>query len=285
MLADAALLLSGLGFPEGPVLMPDGAIVFCDGNTGELCRWADGTATTYARTGGSPWGAALGADSCVYVAQAGGVFGSGLGPSGIQRVRPGGRIELLVSQVDDEHLVAPNDVAFGPDGRLYVTDSGAESDDRVSRRSPGRLFALARDGGERIVDRPLAYPNGIAFDRFGRLHWTESVARRICRLEGGRGVTVAELASRHVPDGMAFTQDGRMFVCATSSGAVAVLSADGRLLGEIAIGAYPTNCVFDGSVLYVTATTTAEIRVHERTGTLWRVETDAVGLRLLAGSL
>ena len=32
----ADLLASGLGFPEGPVVMGDGRIVLCDGNTGEL---------------------------------------------------------------------------------------------------------------------------------------------------------------------------------------------------------------------------------------------------------
>jgi len=35
-------LASGLGFPEGPVDMGDGRIVFCDGNTGEMLVW-DGT--------------------------------------------------------------------------------------------------------------------------------------------------------------------------------------------------------------------------------------------------
>lgn len=30
------LLASGLGFPEGPTALPDGRLVLCDGNTGEL---------------------------------------------------------------------------------------------------------------------------------------------------------------------------------------------------------------------------------------------------------
>ena len=33
---DSSLQLSGLGFPEGPVVMGDGRLVFCDGNVGEL---------------------------------------------------------------------------------------------------------------------------------------------------------------------------------------------------------------------------------------------------------
>jgi gluconolactonase len=64
---DATKQLDGLGFPEGPIVMPDRSLVFCDGNTGELRRWTDQSLTTYAHTGGSPWGAALGSDGCVYV--------------------------------------------------------------------------------------------------------------------------------------------------------------------------------------------------------------------------
>ena len=70
------LLASNLGFPEGPVVMPDGAIVLCDGNTGELLVWKDGTMSTFADMGGSPWGALLGSDGAVYVTQGGNVPGS-----------------------------------------------------------------------------------------------------------------------------------------------------------------------------------------------------------------
>ena len=36
---DRTRLAADLGFPEGPVVMPNGAIVLCDGNTGELLQW------------------------------------------------------------------------------------------------------------------------------------------------------------------------------------------------------------------------------------------------------
>src|SRR4029078_11839062 len=65
------------GFPEGPVVMPDASIVFCDGNTGELLRYAGGEVSTFAETGGSPWGAILGTDGAIYVTQGGNVPGSG----------------------------------------------------------------------------------------------------------------------------------------------------------------------------------------------------------------
>ena len=136
------LLRSDLGFPEGPVVMPDGAIVFCDGNTGELLRYADGKFGTFADTGGSPWGAILGSDGAIYVTQGGNVPGSGdfSAVPGIQRVNADGSVELLASSIAGYTLAGPNDLAFGPDGRLWFTDSGTEGDDRYAGAPAGRLL-------------------------------------------------------------------------------------------------------------------------------------------------
>jgi gluconolactonase len=285
---DARLLASGLGFPEGPVILPDGRLVFCDGNIGELSVYADGSVEPFAVAGGSPWGAVLGSDGAIYVTQGGNVPGSGdtSAVSGIQRVRPDGTVELLHSEVDGRTLIGPNDLAFGPDGRLWFTDSGSEFDDRFDVRSPGRLFAVDARGGEMIAERPEVYPNGIAFDAQGRLYWTESLAHRICRLEDGDPSVFCQLADEYVPDGMAFAADGRAFVATTVSEGVSVVSPDGELLEHVRLGEFATNCIFDGSTLYVTATRTGDIEASQRTGTLWAVETDAEGpLPLLPGSL
>jgi gluconolactonase len=268
--------------------MPDGRIVLCDGNTGELLVWEEGAIGTFARTGGSPWGTVLGTDGAVYVTQGGNVPGSGdtSAVSGIQRVRPNGTVELIRSEVAGHELVGPNDLAFGPDGRLYFTDSGSEHDDRFDTRSPGRLFAIdSSGGGEMLLELPDVYPNGIAFDAKQQLYWTESMAHRVRRLEDGKPATFGQLSDDHVPDGMAFAADGRLFVCTTISEGVTVLSPDGKVLEEIKIGERPTNCIFMGSTLFVTATQTSDIEASERTGTFWRVETDATGLDLIPGAL
>ncbi len=284
----ATLLASDLGFPEGPVVMPDGRIVFCDGNVGDLLVYENGKVGTFARMGGSPWGAVLGTDGAVYVTQGGNVPGSGdtSAISAIQRVRRDGKVELLRSEVAGHNLYGPNDLAFGPDGRLYFTDSGSEEDYRFDVRSPGRLFVIdGHGGGELLFELPRVYPNGIAFDAQQRLYWTESMAHRVQLLEGGKPVTFSQLSDDHVPDGMAFAADGRLFVCTTISGGVAFLSPGGEVLEEIDLGQHATNCIFDGSTLYVTATHTADIEASQRTGTFWRVDTDATGLDLIPGRL
>ncbi len=288
---EGLLLASNLGFPEGPVVMPDKSIVFCDGNIGELLRWDGSGVSTFAATGGSPWGAVLGSDGAVYVTQGGNVPGSPdqSAVPGIQRVNADGSVELLSTEIDGRTLAGPNDLAFGRDGRLWFTDSGTEQDDRFSEdeRAPGRLFALGADGdGEFLMERPNVYPNGIAFDAEGRLYWTESMAHRVCRLDDGEVTTFCQLSDGHVPDGMAFAADGRAFVCTTISGGVTVISPEGEVLEEINLDAHATNCIFDGPALYVTATKVAEIHADQRTGTFWRVETDASGpLPLVPGKL
>lgn len=282
------LLASGLGFPEGPVVMADGRVVFCDGNTGELVAYADGRVRAYASTGGSPWGAVLGSDGAIYVTQGGNVPGSGdtSAVSGIQRVLPDGTVELLLSEVAGHPLYGPNDLAFGPDGRLWFTESGSEQDPRFEIRSPGRLFAVGPSGaGEMLLELPGVYPNGIAFDAQQRLYWTESGAHRVRRLEHGKPVTFCRLPASHVPDGMAFAADGRLFVATTASEGVTVISPDGAVVGEIHLGEHATNCVFGGPDLYVTATREAGIEASQRTGTFWRVETDTTGLELIPGQL
>ena len=252
----SSLLASGLGFPEGPTIL-GGRIVLCDGNTGELLAYENGTVSAYAHTGGSPWGTVLGSDEAIYVTQGGNVPGSGdvSAVSGIQRVNPDGTVELLFSDVAGYPLYGPNDLAFGPDGRLYFTESGSEQDFRFDVRSPGRLFAVdGSGGGEMLLELPGVYPNGIAFDADERLYWTESMAHRVRRLEDGKPVTFCQLSDDHVPDGMAFAADGRLFVATTVSQGVTVISPDGQVLAEINLGEHATNCAFEGPALYVTAT-------------------------------
>jgi gluconolactonase len=260
------------------VVLPDGRIVFCDGNIGELLVWEGNSVQTYAVTGGSPWGAVLGSDGAIYVCQGGNVPGSGdtSAVPAIQRVREGAAAELLYSEMDGHVFGGPNDLAFGPDGRLWFTDSEAE-----------RLFAVDGSGnGEKLFDLPGVYPNGIAFDAQKRLYWTESKKHRVRWLDDdGQPATFSQLSDDHVPDGMAFAADGRAFVCTTTSEGVTVLSPEGDVLDEIHLGEHATNCIFAGSTLYVTATRVAEIEASQRTGTFWRVETDTTGLDLIPGQL
>ena len=66
-----------------------------------------------------------------------------------------------------------------------------------------------------------------------------------------------------LPDGMAVSDDGRIF--ATAPGGVLVLDATGKRLGRIETGDAVSNCAFgdDGKTLYMTShTLLARVRVN-----------------------
>ena len=115
------VIADGLGFTEGPVWLPDdrvaltsishGCVYIVDPRDGALER---------IDTGGGPNGLACSADGTLYVAQNGGAWGaSGIAEPGVQ-VIAGSHVDYLV-----EGLGVPNDLTFGPDGRLWITDTRA----------------------------------------------------------------------------------------------------------------------------------------------------------------
>jgi gluconolactonase len=67
------VVTEGLGYPEGPVYMPDGSVLVCEIMNGNLTRvWPDGTKVKVAEVHGGPNGAAIGPDGAVYICNDGG---------------------------------------------------------------------------------------------------------------------------------------------------------------------------------------------------------------------
>jgi gluconolactonase len=273
----AEQIAEGLSFPEGPV-WDDGSLYFTEIALGRVCRWtASGGVATVAETGGGPNGATPGPDGSLYIAQNG-----GLGRESrfrlrgsIQKVGRDGRVEIVASTVDGLELDAPNDLAFGPDGRLYFTDPRGEPDP-ARNRATGRLYALdvGSRRGQLLREVGPSYPNGIGFDPAGILYWVESFTRKVLRLVDGRIETVLELPERHNPDGFCFDAAGRMYIASTYAHCVSVVDR-GRLLDRIVCHekGMVTNCCFGGTDLYVT---------ESRFGTLWRIPIGVEGLPLPA---
>jgi gluconolactonase len=195
-------------------------------------------------------------------------------------------VETIATEVDGVALRMPNDLAFGPDGRLYFTDPGLW--DLDARPDAGRLIALDRDGtGEVVAELDPVYPNGIVVEADGSLVWVESYTRRVCRLRAGGSVELlAELEDpRAIPDGLAVAADGSLYVAVLFAGGLQIVGPDGSDRGKLDVGAVPSNCTFRGGSLFVTDGG-SELGTRGSlapVGRLWRAEPATAGLEPFRG--
>lgn len=194
------VVADGLGFVEGPAVLPDGRIALVSMSRGSvLILDPDGTVAAEHRTGGGPNGLAVGADGALYVAQNGGRFAArSTAAPGIQVIRDG-HIDYAF-----RGLESPNDLVFGPDGRLWVTDSRADADFRhPETTSPGQVWAIDIDTGrpELMAQGPV-FVNGIGFSP-GRhtLYVTETAHAHVTAYPPRRRCPRTRPNPRHPPDG------------------------------------------------------------------------------------
>jgi gluconolactonase len=283
--ARATIEATGLEIPEGPVVLPDGRIAFVQQVLGRVSVFDGAKVDTIADTGGAPNAVTIGVDNNLYAAQNGGVVGAWRAEPmitpGIQRISLDGSVEYVATAVGGVTTMAPNDLVFGADGRLYFTDP-AHGYDPENKAERGRLFVVdvASGEGQLILMLEPCYCNGIAFMADGRLVWVETYGREVCVLEDGQRRVICQLPENHLPDGLDVAADGRLFITTVASHGVTVVSPDGEILDLLYLDddALPTNCCFQGNDLWVTDFGVGNEDNPGR-GRLWRVETDAKGLR------
>ena len=201
------------------MIRPDGEIVFVSTEQGLLYRIKDGRCERFAEPGHFPNGATEGRDGTIYITQAGGKrrFGPGEGVGGIQAVDRAGTVRWVT-----QDPISPNDLCFGPDGLLYLTDPTRPR----PARDDGRLFRVDVTTGEceLLVTIPW-YPNGLAFGNDGALYVARSMQWEqrpsIVRFpsEGGRlgkPETFLEMSYGR-PDGFLFDAAGNIVIAAIAT--------------------------------------------------------------------
>ncbi|MEJ2890637.1 SMP-30/gluconolactonase/LRE family protein [Actinomycetospora aeridis] len=257
-MSEASIVAEGLRFPEGPTWRPDGSVAVVEMQGEALSVVApDGGVTVLGDCGGAPNGSALGASGELYVANNGGLSAEGRGfwhaprqiPGCVQRVEPDGTVTAVSGDLPGPSPHRPNDLCFGPDGTLYVSDSANWED--LPDVAAGHVVALGPDGAVLGALEVPAMPNGLAFGPDGRLYVAQSLTRRVLAVDvhGGTFGTPEKVLTLPggMPDGLCFDAAGRLYVCG-SVGRAVFTYVGGELAETLATGegTQPTNCCVGG---------------------------------------
>ena len=272
MTPEPRVVVSGLGFPEGPTYLGDGAVAVTEIRGQCVTRCSEGASSIIAKTGGGANGAMLAADGSLYVANNGGLS---LGPGGYWKAPGGleeGRIQHVTLDGACEDLPAlpgdpphrPNDLCFGPDGKLYFTDPRNWED--FANFLPGHIWRLdvATHEAEVIAEVPM-FCNGIGFGLDGRLYVAQSNIMKIIAFdwtpEGVGEPQEFVTLPKGFPDGFCFAANGDLYACGSLGDVIQVYDVDGthKETIEFPEHTHPTNaCIGDGN-LDVTCSETGEL--------------------------
>ncbi len=158
-----------------------------------------------------------------------------------------GKSEVVATECDGEAFLFPNDLCFGPDGALYLTDSGVFIDDfapnnhirpdYLQMKYDGRVYRIDVSTGKvEKLDTEIKFTNGIAFGPDRRLYANESVTGNIYVYEWRKWRVSGRALFGNVrnpdgppgwrgPDGMAFSTDGELYVAVFGQKDITVLES------------------------------------------------------------
>jgi gluconolactonase len=289
-------IASGLRFPEGPVAMPDGAVVLVEMFGERVTRvGTDGSTRTIADVKGGPNGLAVGPDGALYLCNNGGSqtpvdVGALLLPgpfdperySGglIQRIDHDGTVTNLYTNCSGRPLRSPNDLVMDGHGGFYFTDHGIH--DIVGARTAdlSALYYAHCDGSDiHEVAYPVHSPNGIGLSPDGHLlYYAETFTGRVFRRRVAEPGVLEPLSSiveldpwallcglpgMQLLDSLAVDADGWVSVGTMVHGAITSISPDGQVVEQVPVDdPLTTNVCFGGPDMrtaYVTLSATGRL--------------------------
>jgi len=252
---------SDLKLPEGPVALADGSFLVVEGGRGCVTRLSpDGQSKQIIAVTGEPNGLAVDRSGTIWVAD--------IKPPALIRLTMDGQFERVLAACDGEPFLFPNDLCFGPDGALYLTDSGILNEalapdgairpDWAELKMDGRLYKVDPRSLEiEKLDGGYQFTNGICFSADQQLYVNDLVTGMVYRYPWKDGRLTGpreDFGNVHLPglppafrgpDGMAFDNDSRLYIAVYAQGDVTVLGKDGEVIERIPTpGNLPTNLCF-----------------------------------------
>ena len=284
---DIEVIASGLGFPEGPVVMGDGSVIVTELRKKCITRiWKD-KREVIATPGGSPNGLAIGPDGALWCTNSGGFeFHDNNGlvvPGGCPADYDGGRLERIdlatgkvervLDTVDGEKLKGPNDLVFDKAGNLYFTDHGKS----YSRhRDYGGLYFLAKGAAKAAcIEFRHTSPNGVGLSPDGQtVYMADTMTGRIWAFDltapgeakqatpFNVGRVVASMPGLQYFDSLAMSQAGNVCAATILNGGITTIRPDGTHSHIALPDPLVTNIAFGGADrrdAYITLSGTSQL--------------------------
>jgi len=239
-------LINGLNFPEGPVFDLAGNLWFVEIKGGNLSCW-DGQNLERFDVGGTPNGAMVDRDGNVWFCD------SERGE--IRKFYPEQKhFETICDcTVEGNRLIRPNDLIFDDQGNLLFSNHAD------GRQEPIATICVLPAGGTqaKVISKDKYFTNGLALTGDGKtLLFSETYRQQLwiaswdsLKLELHNERPFAKTGGApQGPDGIAFNEDGNLFVTVFNDSAVNIYSPAGVLIDSIQTrGSRPTSCAFDPS--------------------------------------
>lgn len=200
--------IGGVDHPESIGIGPNGEAY----TTGTGCQvyrlnLETNTAEQFASTESRCLGQVVDADGNLYAAHAGG--------GNVLKITPAGEVSSYAMGPAGQSFECANYPAFDKQGNMYLSESGD-----WSGKINGVIYKIKPGGGEakQWYSEPVDSPNAIALDADEtHLYFVETFGNAIARIainddgSAGKFERVVHMP-RHIPDGIAFDSEGRLWI-------------------------------------------------------------------------